>query len=137
MITRAFLTFPDSGLRTGKKQDGNNYIPNPSTYTVGMEDIDLDSKRSTSAIMHRNRVRKNAYVIKCGWDILTELQLYKLLSALQEEHFSIVFRDPLNIESKYTELPKVYAMASKEATLVKALDDDNEYWSINMEFIEI
>jgi hypothetical protein len=134
MLNRAFLTFPDTGIQTGVR--GSNYIPNPSTYSVLMADMDLDDKRSMSAYLNRNRVRQNIYTVNCSWDRLDETQLYRLLSACQAAKFQLTFRDPLNIESRYTTKSEMYCDANKEATLVSTEDDEKDFWSISLSFIE-
>jgi hypothetical protein len=134
MLRKPFLTFPDSGVQTGVMDA--NYIPNPSTYSVSMEDIDLDDKRSTSAYLNRNRVRQNVYTVNCGWDRLSDIQINLLLTACQDEKFPLTFRDPLNIKERFTTKQEMYAQASKEATMVSCDDDEEDYWSISLSFIE-
>lgn len=134
MLSSSFLSFPDSGVETGVR--GENYIPNPSTYSVQMSDVDLDDKRSTSAYLNRNRIRQNVYTINCSWARLDDVQLERLLSACQAAKFSLKFRDPLNIVDRYTTKNEMYADANKEATLVATDDDDKDYWSISISFIE-
>lgn len=135
MLSVPFLTFPDTNTRTGIKSDAH-YIPNPSTYSVLMADVDLDDKRSTSAYLNRNRVRQNVYTVNCSWDRLSEQQLYDLLQACQADKFQLTFRDPLNITTKYTTKQEMYADANKEATLVACEDDDEDFWSISLSFTE-
>lgn len=135
MLTHPFLTFPDTGIRTGIKSDAH-YIPNPSTYSVLMADIDLDDKRSTGAVLNRNRIRQNVYTVNCSWERLRESQLYDLLQACQAAEFQLTFRDPLNITSRYTTKERMYADANKEATLVTCEDDTEDYWSISLSFVE-
>jgi hypothetical protein len=135
-LTKPFLTFPDTGIRTGMKADGKNYIPNPSSYSVLMSDVDLDDKRSTSAILNRNRIRQNVYTVTCSWDRLTDYQLYRLLTACQAEKFSLKFRDPLNITDRYTTKSEMYADANKEVDLVSTEDDDEDFWSASLSFVE-
>lgn len=135
MLTNPFLTFPDTNTRTGIKSDAH-YIPNPSTYSVLMADVDLDDKRSTSAILNRNRIRQNVYTVNCSWERLSNRQLYDLLNAVQAEKFSLIFRDPLNITTGYTTKSEMYADANKEATLVACEDDTEDYWSLSLSFIE-
>ena len=135
MLSVPFLTFPDTNTRTGIKSDAH-YIPNPSTYSVLMADVDLDDKRSTSAYLNRNRVRQNVYTVNCSWDRLSEQQLYDLLQACQADKFQLTFRDPLNITTKYTTKQEMYADANNEATLVACEDDDEDFWSISLSFTE-
>lgn len=134
MLSSPFLSFPDSGVETGVR--GANYIPNPSTYSVVMADVDLDDKRSTSAYLNRNRVRQNVYTVNCSWDRLDDVQVARLLGACQAAKFSLKFRDPLNTSSRYTTKNEMYADANKEATLVSTEDDDKDFWSISLSFIE-
>lgn len=134
MLGVPFLEFPDTGVKTGVP--GSDYIPNPSSYKVMMSDVDLDDKRSTTAKLNRNRVRQNVYSVTCGWDRLNETQMNRLLEACQEEMFSLKFRDPLNIKTRYTTKQEMYADANKEAELTSVEDDTRDYWSITLTFIE-
>lgn len=135
MLSVPFLTFPDSNTRTGIKSDAH-YIPNPSTYSVLMADVDLDDKRSTSAYLNRNRVRQNVYTVNCSWERLTEQQLYDLLQACQADKFSLTFRDPLNVTTRFTTKQEMYSDANKEATLIATEDDEQDFWSISLSFTE-
>ena len=135
MLSVPFLTFPDSNTRTGIKSDAH-YIPNPSTYSVLMADVDLDDKRSTSAYLNRNRVRQNVYTVNCSWERLTEQQLYDLLQACQADKFSLTFRDPLTVTTRFTTKQEMYADANKEATLIATEDDEQDFWSISLSFTE-
>ena len=121
-LTIPFLTFPDTNIRTGMKVDGANYIPNCSSFSVSMSDIDLDSNRSSNGTLSRNRIRQNVYSIECGWDRLSNAQLSRLLSACQAEKFQLTFRDPLNTLSLYTTI-YAYADANKQAQLIVCEDD--------------
>lgn len=135
-LTHPFLIFPDSNVRTGMPVDGVNYIPNPSSYSVLMSDVDLDDKRSTSAFLTRNRIRQNVYSVTCSWDRLNNTQLHRLLSACQAEQFSLTFRDPLNVTNMYTTKSAMYADANKEAELIVCEDDTTDYWSFSITFVE-
>lgn len=135
MLSVPFLTFPDTNTRTGIKSDAH-YIPNPSTYSVLMADVDLDDKRSTSAYLNRNRVRQNVYTVNCSWDRLSEQQLYDLLQACQADKFQLTFRDPLNVTTRFTTKQEMYADANKEATLIATEDDEQDFWSISLSFTE-
>lgn len=134
MLGVPFLQFPDTGVKTGVR--GVDYIPNPSSYSVTMSDVDLDDKRSTSAKLNRNRVRQNVYSVSCSWDRLNETQLNSLLLACQAEKFKLTFRDPLNLSSRYTTKNEMYADANKTAELTFCEDDEHDYWSISLTFIE-
>lgn len=131
------LTF-QNGQKTGKSSSAV-YIPNPSSYDVQMSDMDLNSKRSYSGYLNRNRVRQNVYSVSCTWDWLNEKQLYALLSACQASSFTLTFRDPLNLISSnggYT-TKTVYADANKNVKLVSTKDDTEDYWQISLKFIEL
>ena len=134
MLGVPFLSFPDTGVETGVP--GNNYIPNPSSYRVGMSDEDLDDKRSLSGKLNRNRIRQNVYHVYCTWDLLNEIQLYRLLSACQADMFKLRFRDPLNMSDRFTTKNEMYADANKEAEYVFREDDTRDYWSISLVFVE-
>lgn len=109
-------------------------VPAPSTYKVMTHDIDVNSKRSESGYMNRNRVRANNYEIQCSWERLSWEQLVTLIAAGDAESFNITF---LDARSKGTVTKKFYRDANMEYTMINILDDDKAYWTCSMSFVEI
>ena len=87
-MARTYLFKFDNGLTVGGK---GNFVA-PSTFVIGMEDIDLESKRSMSGYLNRNRVRggsKAPYTMEVGWDRLSEKDLNKLILAADNPSVTI------------------------------------------------
>lgn len=141
------LTF-DNGTQTGIVQNGIK-IPNPSSYSVTMNDIDLNSNRATNGDLTRTVKARNKYSIACSWDWLNDEQLDKLLAAckttqLSTIKFALKFRNPLHkldpnassgSQDGYT-TANVYVEGSRTANLVATSDEGKDYWSLSLTFIE-
>ena len=131
-------------VKTGKSPGTGQAveIPNPSSYSVTLSDIDLDSKRSNGGVLHRNRVRAGVYSVACSWDWLNDDQIDLLLNSIKEKEFKLKFRDPLcklnpqaSSNNGYTEA-NVYAEGSKTAELVATSDEGKDYWKFSTTFVE-
>lgn len=121
-----------NGLTVGNK----GAVRPPSTYSVSTGDIDIDSQRSMSGYMNRNRVRGGAdavYTVKVSWVRLTWEELNKLIEAGEDASFSLTFLDP---KSHGLTTKTVYRDANMEYTLNKIYTDEEAYWSTTMTFIE-
>lgn len=142
------LTF-ENGTKTGEAGTDGIKIPNPSSYSVTMIDIDLNSNRATSGLLDRNVVRRNVYSIACSWDWLNDEQLDKLLAACvttsnDTPDFDLTFRNPLHkldtgslvTETGYTK-KTVYVEGTRTANLIATADDGKDYWSVSLTFIDI
>lgn len=141
------LTF-DNGTKTGIIQDGIK-IPNPSSYSVTMNDIDLSSNRATNGDLNRTVKARNKYSVACSWDWLNDEQLDKLLAAckttsITTTKFNLTFRNPLHKldpnassgnENGYT-TAAVYVEGSRTANLVATSDEGKDYWSLSLTFIQ-
>ena len=143
------LTF-DNGTKTGITQDGVK-IPNPSSYSVTMNDIDLNSNRATNGDLSRTVKARNKYSVACTWDWLNDEQLDKLLAACKttttnpsDLSITLKFRNPLHKldpnassgnEDGYT-TTRMYVEASRTASLVATSDEGKDYWSLSLTFIQ-
>lgn len=132
----SLLEFPESGIKTGGSKNREKYIPNPSTYGVGWDDSDLNSKRSTTAVLIRNRVRSGAGHLWVSWDMLSDEQISWLKEASDGVFFRMIYRDPAS-KTKYTDKPKMYRQASIKSELLFIERNDTAQWSFTLEFIEI
>lgn len=136
------LDFLDAGIYTGGEKGRENYIPNPSEYTVGEEDIDHNSKRGTNGKLRRNRVAVNKHVVKCSWDKLTEAQVIQLRLACMPAVYRLKFRyAELDYENKrvispYTTCNEMYTQASREYNMKGMEDEDHANYSFSLEIIE-
>lgn len=137
----SLINFLDKGVFTGGDRTRDKYIPNPSQYSVQESDIDLNSKRSTTGYLTRNRVRTNAYTVTCSWDKLSESQLDLLRWACSPARFRLKFRhnqlDPETgaVTSRFTTDDAMYTDANRTFELVFTEDDEHDYWSASLSFI--
>lgn len=138
----SLLTFTDTGVFTGGDISRKDYIPNPSQYSIGQNDIDLNSKRSTSGYLQRNMVRANALTVSCTWDRLSEHQLDLLMISWSGAKFSLKFRfndiDPntRKVTSRFITSQSMYVEGSRTFELVSTESDTQDYWSVSITFIE-
>lgn len=136
------LDFLDAGIYTGGDRNRDNYIPNPSEYTVGEEDIDLNSKRGTNGKLRRNRIAVNKHIVKCSWDKLTEAQVIQLRLACMPAVYRLKFRyAELDYENKrvispYTTCNEMYTQASREYKMKGMEDEEHANYSFSLEIIE-
>lgn len=111
-------------------------VPPPTKYSTGLEDIDVDTKRTASGVMIRNRVRQNIYVVHASWDRLSWEQAQTLLTAGDASEFNITVLDPRDVSGHKT--IKVYRAGSIEVSLNNICSEEEAYWSISdMQFIGI
>lgn len=111
-------------------------VPPPTKYSTGFEDVDVDTKRTASGVMIRNRVRPNIYVVHASWDKLTWEQAQTLLTAGDASEFNVTVVDPRTVGGHTTK--KVYRSGSIEVSLNNIYSEEEAYWSISdMQFIGI
>lgn len=139
MISTLTFGTGTNAIKTGITQNGVK-IPNPSSYSVTLSDVDLNSQRASNGVLNRNRVRSNIYSVQCGWDWLSDDELDKLLGAIADAKFSLTFRDPLHklttqSGSGYT-TAYVYASGDKQCELVTTQNEQVDYWRFSVTFIE-
>ena len=123
-MARTYLFKFDNGLTVG---DEGNFVA-PSTFAIGMEDIDLESKRSMSGYLNRNRVRggsKAPYTMAVGWDRLSETDFNKPILAADNPSVTIQLMDP-RVPNGYS-TKKMYRQASMNYEL-SYIDSDGVYW---------
>lgn len=142
MINTNSIHFLDKGIYTGGDRTRKNYIPNPSSYSVTESDIDLNSKRSTSGYLNRNRVRKDVYSVECVWDKLSRNQVNLLRYASSPKDYRFKFRwDLLNentgaVIDKYTTCEHMYTDANRTFEQTSTESDGVDYWTATLTFIE-
>ena len=122
-----------NGLVVG---NGGEVIP-PSTYKVSTGDVDLDSKRSTSGYLTRNRIRggkTTAYTVEVSWDRISWDELVKLIAAGEDASFKLQFLDPKSKGGFATKT--MYRDANMEYTMINIDGEDNAFWTTTMTFVE-
>ena len=138
----SLINFPDKSIFTGGDKDRDDYIPNPSEYSVQESDIDLNSKRSTSGVLNRNRIRVDTYSVTCSWNKLTEHQVDLLRYASCEAKFKLTFRHNQidkstgRVTSRFTTANEMYCDANRTFDLISTEDDEHDYWSVSLTFIQ-
>lgn len=109
----------------------------PSSYVVRTGDIDVESQRSMSGYLNRNRVRggsNTVYTLECMWQKLTWDELSKLIAAGEAARFNVTFLDPKSPSGTTTRA--MYRDANMSYELVKIYSDEEAYWTATMTFIE-
>lgn len=69
-------------------------IYEPSSFSVGMEDLELSAERTADGILHRERVRTGVRKVSIGYNTLTQEEISDLLPMLTPEFFSLTYPDP-------------------------------------------
>lgn len=114
-------------------QTGNaEGIKAPSAYSVKHADVDVDSSRSMSGYMNRNRVRGNVVTITCTWNKLTWEELVKLTEATNGSSINVSYLDP---SSKGLAEGIFYRDANIEYTLLSYTETE-AYWSTTLNLVE-
>lgn len=123
----------ENGLEVGY----NKAVKAPSSYKVQTSDIDLDSKRSMSGYLTRNRTRGGktaAYTVTVSWDRLTWDELQSLIAAGEAPKFTLKLLDP-KVKGGYT-TKTMYRQADMEYEMINIYEDGEAYWTTTMSFIE-
>lgn len=137
-----YINFLDKGIYTGGSLNRQNYIPNPTGYTVNEADIDLNSKRSTDGYLNRNRVRKDVYSVACTWERLSRQQVNLLRWASSPKDYRLRFKwDVLDettgaVTSIYTTCDHMYTDANRSFEQISTESDKVDYWSATLTFIQ-
>jgi hypothetical protein len=132
MYKKGIATF-ENGLVVG---NGGQVRP-PSTYKVSTGDIDVDTSRSTSGYLNRNRVRGGSsavYTLEMSWDRLDWDELVLLIGAGEAPKFTMTFLDPKTAGGYTTKT--MYREANMSYELSKIYSDEEAYWKATMTFVE-
>lgn len=134
-----FLTFSGGleSVHTGGDKKASDYIPNPSTYAVKMSDLDLNSTRTNTGGLDRNRLARDYFTVSASWQKLTQKQLSHLIAGYttntKDGKFNLKFYNPHT--GGFT-TKAMYVQADRTATMTLYQDDDDETtWSISLDFI--
>jgi hypothetical protein len=123
-----------NGLIVG---NGGDVTP-PSAYKVSTEDLDLNSKRSTSGYLTRNRIRggdTTAYTVEVSWDRISWDELVKLIAAGEDASIQLQFLDPKSKGGFATKT--MYRNASMEYTMLNIDGEGEAFWATTMTFVGI
>lgn len=124
----------ENGLQVGK----DKAVRPPSTYKVQTSDIDLNSNRSNTGYMTRNRVRGGAtaaYTVTVTWDRLTWEELVVLIAAGENASFQLTCLDPKAKGGHKT--GTFYRDANMTYEMTKIYEEDEAYWTTSMAFVEL
>lgn len=71
---------------------GNTTLPDPSSYTLDLQDIDASTAgRDETGVMHRQRVRKDVLKVTCNWVKLTKTEVETILAAIGTQKQTATF----------------------------------------------
>ena len=75
--------------------DGETYVPAPSKYQWGLQDIsDSESGRTEDELMHKNRIGQKIK-LELEWDALSIAEAAEVLQAFNPEYVEITYLDAL------------------------------------------
>lgn len=75
------------------KINGQILTPNPSNFGADVIDIDLNSERTVSGLMIRNRVAVKRK-LKLKWEMLTRAEMASILQRVSPVFFEVEYDDP-------------------------------------------
>ncbi|MPW25943.1 hypothetical protein GC105_09085 [Alkalibaculum sp. M08DMB] len=113
---------------------GGTALPNPSEYSVVLQDIDSENtKRSETARLSRERLRAGVYKIEIGWIGLTRAQLKLITDALKPAKVSVQFFDPTSASNPTAQM---YAGDRTGKLNTYLQEGAQSYWDINFSLTE-
>lgn len=137
--TPVFLKFSGglASAQTGGDKSSSSYIPNPSSYSVKMSDLDLNSTRTNTGGLDRNRLGRDYFTVSASWQKLTQPQLTRIIKGYttntKDGKFTLTFYNPFTGSMTSQAM---YAQADRTASLSLYQEDENETtWSFSIEFI--
>lgn len=104
----------------------------PSTYSVKHSDVDVDSARSMSGYMQRNKVRGNVTTITLSWNRLSWEEVCRIISATNNPQFTVLYLDPA---SQGMSSGAFYRDANMEYSLISYYNDE-AYWTTTLSLVE-
>lgn len=66
----------------------------PTSYSVSMEDLELNSARTADGILHRDYARKGMRKVSLSYEVLTQQEMEELLPLVQKDSFQLTYQDP-------------------------------------------
>lgn len=66
----------------------------PSSFSVGIQDIDGESGRNANGTMVRDRIARKRK-LDCEWGMLADAEISQLLNAVEPEFFDVTYPDPM------------------------------------------
>lgn len=136
------VEFLGTNYYTGGDPNRDFYIRNPSGYGIQENDLDKDTKRGTDGTLHRNVIAVNKNSISLHWDRISRAELDRLrIATYPKNGYAIKYYwSQLNYEtgqviSPYTTFDKVYTSGSRSATVDKIYDEEEAYYSYDLELI--
>ena len=114
---------------------GGVAFPNPSSYTVTLQDLDSDNThRSETGILNRERIRAGVYKINATWTV-KYADLKKITQALSPDKFVVTFFDPTTASYKSAQM---YA-GDRSARLQAYTDEsapEKSVWELTCALVE-
>lgn len=69
-------------------------LPEPSTSSVGMEDLEISAERDANGYLHRERAREGVRKVSFTYEVMTQEELSVVLKMLQPVYFDLTYLDP-------------------------------------------
>ena len=127
--------FVRMGANMGLLNINNVDMPKPTSYQVGVQDLDsAETVRSESGMLHRDRVRAGVRKISVSWTVKAA-DISKILKAVQNESCTVKFFDP---QENSVKTATMYA-GDRVPTLsvqTNENDTDNTWWDLSFDLVE-
>ena len=110
---------------------GSTTLPDPTEYSVSLQDIDSENTRRTEAgILTRDRVRAGVYKIQATWKV-NKTELKTITDAVKPAQFSVTFFDP----TTSTNPTRPMYVGDRTANLLH-LESGQSLWELTLSLIE-
>lgn len=110
---------------------GSTTLPDPSEYSVSLQDIDSENTRRTEAgVLTRDRVRAGVYKIQATWKV-NKTDLKKITDAVSPAKFSVTFFDPTTSSNPTKDM----YVGDRMARLIH-LESGQSLWELTLSLIE-
>ena len=106
-------------------------IATPSSFQVGISDLDGESNRNAKGLLIRDRIAVKRK-LECSWPALTNSQISTLLTAVSDVFFTVTYPDP----QTGTNQSKTF-YAGDRTTPIYMVKDGQVLWEgLEMNFVE-
>ena len=127
--------FVRMGANMGLLNINNVDMPKPTSYQVGVQDLDsAETVRSESGMLHRDRVRAGVRKISVSWTVKAA-DISKILKAVQNESCTVKFFDP---QENSVKTATMYAGDRVPTLSVQTNENDTDitWWDLSFELVE-
>lgn len=114
--------------------DGTFALPDPSSWTYQVGDLDTSGSRDATGLLHRAYVATKINY-EFSWNAIEWLQLQKILEAVSSPKFTLTAPDPRTFNSTYTGQYYVGDRTGKNYYFMPDRDD-KAVFDLKLKFIE-